>query len=120
MKGISIPVRANPDGRIALEEGSDFRRQLLYMALSDLGSDNPFVEGLGFEDVAFQLNAGAVRALINSRIRSIMGRFERDGVAKLISAVFQPAAEGEVDLVLTYLDLEDNERRELRRRIGTQ
>lgn len=109
MKGLSIPVRAFR-GRVALAEGAEKNLQVVALCLADGDSSNPFATDVGLDPPVFTTGGAAV-GVVSRRIREHFSRFSREGRMRVenIEAARSKTIEGEVEIKVSYVDLETDE-----------
>lgn len=111
-QGIKVPLETE-NGRLKLISRDAYIQQMLFVALGEGESDNPFQDpGMG-EFMIFDINDELTEGEIKARIVAIFESFEADQLAKLdnpeIDLVF--SEEGQEKLLdLTYINMETQER----------
>jgi len=110
--GFRIPfVQNRGSGGINIDEGDDYIKGLLLVALHDCESTNPF-QGLGIGNHIFKLDGPTFRAVVTDRIRNVFKQFKADKLAELAPnglEFLDSESEGEVVLSVKYVDLETDE-----------
>lgn len=118
-QGIRLPLRTS-NGRLELLGGDDYIEQLVFTALGDGDSENPFQDlGLG-EFMIFGINDRLTDGEIRDRVLRVFEFLEADQLARIANPqadlVFEEdrgAMGVEARLVLMYTNMETQERREL-------
>lgn len=107
-RGIQLPTKA-VNGRWQMLSGDAYIEQLIRVALLGSESDNPFQDiGLG-SDIIFDINDGLLDGEIRSKLEQVFSIFERDQLARL-AAYNLEHVDGDVILVLSYINLETGAR----------
>jgi hypothetical protein len=99
-----------------LVEGEEQLKKIIFLALSDCSSDNPF-QDLGMDpDIVFANNDGETQARLNHRIVERFQRFEVEGRAKLAPSYPRFSADErsqELVVDVRYVNLETTSEEEL-------
>lgn len=100
-----LPAGPDVNGSWGRAYGQQATRMLLFNALGDCESTNPFQGDIGLgEGYVFNVQSAELRGALELRIRTILGQFERAGLAKLIGIRWSAVGE---DLFghITYQDI---------------
>lgn len=111
---LALPIRADPNGRLATVTGDALASQTISTALRDGSNENAFryQRALG-EAMIFDVNDEVVRAKIIVRLRDIFAGFEREKRFRLLQESLKWASVGpELVLSFQYLDLETSSLRD--------
>ena len=109
--GISLPVRLDSLGNTVLDTDEIQLEKVIRLGLLGCLNANPFQQDLGLPPKIFQLPG--VQA-VKSYIRDFFDSLQAEGRAKLDTLSFGDVKDGEVDVTIIYIDLENNQKRELR------
>lgn len=115
--GIKLPLEAK-NGRLVLLSGDDYIEQLIFAALGDNETENPFQDiGLG-EFMIFGINDSYTAGEIRERVRRVFESLEADQLAKLGSddkaiTFEKEIGTGRLKMFLTYINLETQEQNDI-------
>jgi hypothetical protein len=108
--GLASPLAVTSKGTAVVLTGSDLIKQLLFTALRDCSSGNPFQQlGVSDENI-FSISDAQSIAKLRLAVQRVFARFEVQSLARLVPGdtglVFSKSAEGAVDVQVKYVDLE--------------
>jgi len=110
-QGISVPIRPNPRGGLALVKGDDYIREIVLRAVSPNYSEHPFEVLFMEEATVFAVDSPAMRAQAVDSISKVFAYLEGRGIARLqngasgsVSFSSTPGT-GELTITIEYLDL---------------
>lgn len=109
--GISVPVRLDSLGNTVLDTETEQLEKIIRLGSLDCANANPFQQDLGLPPLVFKVPGTQV---IKSYIQDFFEGLRAEGRAKLVALTFGNASNGEVDVEIIYIDLENNQKRELR------
>lgn len=115
--GIKVPVTADR-GRLATEDSGDQLAKVIMLALASGDSNNPWATDEGTQDVVFGLPNNGTRALVERAVRQNFARLERDQRARLTKLAVVEAADGVLNVDVSYVDLEARTERDITTRVG--
>jgi len=115
--GLALPVRGFR-GRIVLSSGDVKVKEDVLLAVSDGESANPWNDDVGIVAPVFGLDSPATRALTLKRIRERFKKLETEDRAKLSSVDFKKTTEGELEVRVSYVDLETDDELEATSRLS--
>jgi len=77
-RGWSFPVKPGPDGRIQFTGGGDKIRQSIWLILSTAPGERQMLPdfGCGIHDLVFQANTATLAAVVVSKVREALVRWE--------------------------------------------
>lgn len=116
-QGIKLPLQTK-NGRLQLLSGDEYIEQLIFTALGDNESENPFQDiGLG-EFMIFGINDSYTEGEIRTRVEQIFDLLEGDQLARLDSedkalTFTRKKGTGQLVMLLSYTNLETQEQREI-------
>lgn len=116
-KGIKLPLETK-NGRLVLLEGDDYIEQLIFAALGDNESENPFQDiGLG-QFMIFGLNDSYTEGEIRERVEQVFASLEEDQLAKLSTddeaiTFVKETGTGKLKMFLEYVNIETQEQNEI-------
>lgn len=116
-QGIRLPLQAK-NGRLSLLSGDDYIEQLIFTALGDNESENPFQDiGLG-EFMIFGINDSYTEAEIRERVEQIFEALEADQLAKLDDnenalRFERKRGTGKLSMYVSYTNLETQEQNDI-------
>lgn len=117
--GLKIPVGPDKQGRAKTVDGVEYTKQTIITSLRNCESRNPFQDlGLG-NTMIFDINDETTTTRIVIRIEEIFASLEIQEIAKLGSSStkqaieFETIKEGELDVIIRYIDLEVNRPEEI-------
>lgn len=120
-KGIKLPVQVGVKGGVRTAEGFYIRRQNVLIAVTPASSQNPWHQDLTPpEDTIFNLADEMTGGQLVAHIYRFFEEQERLGLTMLprhkeaLSLDLSNSEKGDVELSVNYIDLEDNETREVR------
>jgi hypothetical protein len=118
MRGLKVPCAGDGRGKLELVAGDEYLMQLLFVALGDCSSDNPFVD-VGLDaGLIFDLNDEVSQGRLRERVRRVLAEFEAEGLMKLAPnrdlEVVAGAEEGELQMLVPVVMLESNRETTLR------
>lgn len=116
-RGIKVPVTASR-GRLATEEAGDQLSKIILLAMASGDNDNPWAQDEGTTDVTFGLPNSGTRALVERSVRRNFERLARDERARLSRVTITEGADGDLDIAVTYVDLESRTERDVGAKIG--
>lgn len=112
-KGLRMPVGVSSTGGVALVDGEENDRKIIWNALGDCYSEHAFQQDIGLGgDMVFDINDAALRARILRRLVNIFAAFEvqkryklkRETVNWTVSSTNQ-----ELQLDFKYFNIESDE-----------
>lgn len=119
-KGLKLPLQVGTRGGVLTAEGSDIRRQNVLLAVRPAGSLHPWHQSLTPpEDTIFDLADEMTGGQLVAHIYSFFDEQKRLGLSMLprdgsgVSLNLDDSDNGEVELTINYIDLEDNKSREV-------
>lgn len=116
-QGIAVPAQVTDGGRLKLVKDDEYVQQLVFTALGDGDSENPFQPDLGLGDgMVFQLNDRREQARVKYRIERAFKSLESRLLAKLPASraiSFVETVEGELEVVVRYLNMETEDEGEM-------
>lgn len=114
-KGLQMPVRLGVRGGALTVEGSEARKQNVILGVTPASSRHPWHQKLTPpEEVIFDFADELTGGLLVSHIYSFFEEQERLGLTTLpktadaLSLDMSKVENGEVEIVVNYVDLEDN------------
>lgn len=116
-QGIRLPLQTK-NGRLVKLSGDDYIEQLIFTALGDNETENPFQDiGLG-EFMIFGINDSYTEGEIRERVKQVFESLENDQLAKLASddkalSFERNKGTGQLVLFLSYVNLETQEQNEI-------
>ena len=110
MLGISVPVRLDASGSTATESGGDQLDKVIRLSLCDCKNDNPFQQDIGLPVKIFQIPGTSP---LDSYIREVFAKLEAERRARLETYEIASVKDGEVEVKIKYIDIENNQTREL-------
>jgi hypothetical protein len=120
-KGMHLPLRVGTRGGARTVEGSEARKQNVFLGVMPASSKHPWHQELTPpEETIFDLADELTGGLLISRIYSFFDEQERLGLTSLPktrdSLVLDQsnASNGEIGIIINYIDLEDNKSRTVR------
>lgn len=117
-KGIKMPVEISSTGGLITIEGGDLLYQNILYAVRPASSQHPWAQKITpREDMIFDIADNMTRSTYTSHVYQVFDELQRLGIAKLPAA--SPLSvvnneEGETDLDINYIDLEDSRMRTLK------
>lgn len=77
-KGWQFPLRPGPDGRLMYDSGPEKIRQSLWLLLSTAPGERQMLPeyGCGIHDLAFKANSPTLHAVVQSKVRDSLLRWE--------------------------------------------
>jgi len=101
-RGIKVPVRLDPAGRVETVQGDEQVRSLLRRALGDCSNTNAFRQGLGLGvDPVLRVKTPALVGLIRSRVSTIIRR-DFAGRVELVGVEILTGSPGELETLVRY------------------
>jgi hypothetical protein len=120
-KGMRLPVSVSTRGGATTLEGSDLLRQNILLGIKPASSLNPWNQRLTpREDTIFDLADEMTGGMLISHIQSFFEELEALGMAALhkgrrgLILDVSDRERGNVELIVNYIDLEENKSREIR------
>jgi uncharacterized protein YlxP (DUF503 family) len=107
--GLEIPVRIKPSGRTSILERSAQTKKIIALAVSDLSSKNSYMTTGTSQYMVFSQGSESMKARFRVGITKVFDRLETKERAKLArsnAVTFRSSKEGELETVVTYIDLE--------------
>lgn len=119
--GLKMPIQVGTRGGAATIDGFEARRQNVILGVTPSSSLHPWNQELSpSDDTIFDLADEATGGLLISHIQSFFDEQERRGLTRLpktsdsLKLDTTNVENGEVEVVINYVDLEDNQSREVR------
>ena len=109
--GVSVPIRLDAAGNTNLDTETDQLEKIIRLGLLDCVNTNPFQQDLGLPPRVFKIPGTQA---LKSYIKDFFEGLQAEGRAKLDTLTFGEVVDGEVDVEIIYIDLENNQKRELR------
>lgn len=111
--GLKLPLRATPRGGAETHDGASLRKQNIVLGILPASSLHPWGQSLTIpEDVIFRISDASVRDLIHGHVQKFFAEQERLKLTKLAKGPngvkITSMKNGEVEIVINYIDLEDN------------
>lgn len=119
-QGIKYPVEVGPRGGIVLLSNADLIRQNILLALLPAESTHPWNQDLTPKrDLIFDIADEVTGGLMAAHIEKVFNDLEQRNIAALSKKdeairFEEVGKEGEVEVVVKYVDLEDMKSREIR------
>lgn len=120
-KGLTLPFQVTPKGGLQTTEGPELLRQNILLGVKPASSSNPWNYRLApREDIIFDIADSAVAGELSAHVYDLFEDLERLKMATLSkrsdAMKVQPIQSntGDVEIVITYIDLEDNRSRDIR------
>jgi hypothetical protein len=120
-KGLTLPFHVNPRGGIHMTEGPELLRQNILLGVQPATSRHPWNQNLApREDLIFDIADSAVAGELSAHIYDLFEELKRLNMATLpktadaMKVRIGQFNSGDVDIIITYIDLEDNKSREVR------
>lgn len=120
-KGLTLPFQVNARGGLQTSEGPELLRQNILLGVKPASSRNPWNASLApREDLIFDIADSAVAGELTAHVYDLFEDLQRLNMAMLSrrSDAFKVERikpnTGDVEIVITYIDLEDNKSREVR------
>lgn len=120
-KGLKLPVAVGIRGGARTIEGFEARRQNIILGVQPASSQHPWHQKLTPpEETIFDIADEAVGGQLEAHIYQFFAEQERLGLTRLprdssgLRVKLDKTEQGDVDVVINYIDLEDNESREVR------
>jgi hypothetical protein len=114
-KGIKQPVKISTTGGLNTIEGSEILRQNIIQACRPASSENPWSQNITpQEDMIFDIADELGNGKYISHVYQVFEEYERLGMAKLPSSNALRIVrnkDGETEVHLRYIDLEDSQER---------
>lgn len=115
--GMYTPTNVTPSGNSYILEGSDLLRQNILYAIRPASSRHPWNQKLTPPDtLIFDLNDTSNGHMLEAFVRDLFAEYEKLGIASLRSFKLNNAnaEKGELDVIIVYNDLEDDQNREIK------
>lgn len=119
--GLQVPITVNTRGGAVTITDSAARKQNIILGLKPASSQNPWHQKLTPpEEVIFDIANEITGGMLIAHIYDLFKEQERMGLARLASGADalqldrSNSKNGEVQIVINYIDLENNESREVR------
>lgn len=108
-RGIALPFQADGRGRLVTIDRDAELSKIINMQLQNMESNNPFQDlGLG-EEMIFAVDNDDLQSDLRRRINEIFRQLQLQDRARLEKPpVFSLTAEGELEVAISYIDLETN------------
>jgi len=120
-KGIVFPFQTNIRGGILVAEGPEILRQNILLGVKPAGSLNPWGQrDAPREDLVFDIADAAVGGELAAYVYDLFEDLQRLDMAKLpkdsnaVRTELSNIKNGDLEVVITYIDLEDNSSRQVR------
>ncbi len=120
-KGLTLPFQTTPRGGLQLTEGPELLRQNILLGVKPASSRHPWNQKLApRENIIFDIADSAVGGELAAHVYDLfedLRRLQMATISKKSNAIrvsLGSANQGDVDVVITYVDLEDNKSREVR------
>lgn len=118
--GIAFPAKVNPRGGAVTKEGKDLVRQNIILALLPANTMNPWDQNIALkENLIFDIKDDITGGLVFAHIHRVFDEMKRQNIAMLPMdgrgiRIEDNGKEGELEIVIEYIDIEDNQSREIR------
>lgn len=119
-KGMLFPVQVNPLGGAKLVENSELVRQMIILALLPASSLHPWNQNLAPEEnFIFDINDRRTGGLFAAHVYNVFDVLQKRNIAALPKdgsglSIKPSSDEGEMEVVINYVDLELKKSREIR------
>lgn len=119
-KGLTLPFQTNTRGGLQITEGPDLLKQNILLGLKPSSNQHPWNQRLApREDLIYDIADSAVGGEFSAHVYDLFDDLRKLQMATIsrgpnaIRVSLANSARGDVDVTITYVDLEDNKSREI-------